>query len=107
MPSYGQLENAMKLRPEQRKLFRRIFLTAFDTGATVEEATAMADKAVAEWEARGAFEADLPSDPTSWEAFARHVGILLADNRSPSEISSLLRDEYRDDFDFMQSLLAQ
>lgn len=56
--------NEKKLRPEQRKLFRRIFLTAFDTGATVEEATAMADRSVAEWEARGAFEADAQEPPS-------------------------------------------
>jgi hypothetical protein len=46
----------IKLRPEQRKLWRRIYLNAFETGANVRESCAMADESVAEWEARGAFE---------------------------------------------------
>ncbi len=54
------MENSMteKLRPEQRKLWRRNYLTAFDDGANVNEAASCADRAVAHWEARGAFEAE-------------------------------------------------
>lgn len=45
-----------KLRPEQRKLWRRIYLTAFDDGASVDEATLCVDRTVAQWEERGAFD---------------------------------------------------
>ena len=59
----------MKLRPEQRKLWRRIYLTAFEGGATSKEATYEADVAVHQWEERGAFEADVPMH----ESVARNI----------------------------------
>lgn len=46
-----------KLKPEQRKLWRRIYLAEFECcNASPEEAAAMADKVVAQWERRGAFD---------------------------------------------------
>lgn len=101
-----------KLRPEQRKLFRRIFLTAFDTGATVEEATTMADRSVAEWEARGAFEVEAPptapinGSPTTWEAFSDAVSRMLHEDRTTEQIAAL-RVAYPNEFDFMRELVAQ
>lgn len=78
-----------KLRPEQRKLWRRINLTSFDTGSTVEESVANADNMVAQWEERGAFEAEpvvtstfnppygvaFPGDIVSAESSLRATGI--------------------------------
>lgn len=55
-----------KLKPEHRKLWRRVYLDEFEGhGATPEEAEAMADKVVASWDARGAFDdyTDTQSSP--------------------------------------------
>jgi hypothetical protein len=46
-----------KLKPEHRKLWRRIYLDSFEgDGTSPEEAERMADKVVEQWEARGAFD---------------------------------------------------
>lgn len=50
-----------KLKPEQRKIWRRIYLSAFEGGATNEQSATMADIAVKQWEDRGAFDDD-PQD---------------------------------------------
>jgi len=47
-----------KLRPEQRKLWRRIYLTVIENGANAKEAVYEADSAVLQWEERGAFEVE-------------------------------------------------
>lgn len=104
-----------KLRPEQRKLWRRIYLTAFDGGANAKDAAYEADLAISQWDKRGAFEADplvAPSDgnmvektPTTWDDFAREVSIKLRDGRTNAQIA-VLRSEYQDEFDFMRALVA-
>ncbi len=98
-----------KLRPEQRKLWRRIYLTAFDDGANVNEAASCADRAVAHWEARGAFEADSSAPPnsttTTWDAFSITVGRMLREDRTTEQIAEL-RVAYPDEFDFMRELVA-
>ena len=98
-----------KLRPEQRKLWRRIYLTAFDTDATVDDAATMADKAVAQWEERGAFEAEPSAPPismtTTWDAFSSTVARMLEEGRTTEQIAEL-RVAYPDEFDFMRELVT-
>ncbi len=49
--------NDKKLKPEHRKLWRRVYLNEFEVqNQTPEASEAMADKVVAQWEARGAFD---------------------------------------------------
>ena len=98
-----------KLRPEQRKLWRRIYLTAFENGANANEAAYEADTAVQFWEERGAFEADSSAPPnsttTTWDAFSITVGRMLREDRTTEQIAEL-RVAYPDEFDFMRELVA-
>ena len=50
---------ADKLRPNQKKLWRRIYLEMFDGGSTVDDAAIAADFAVRQWEERGAFDDEM------------------------------------------------
>ena len=46
-----------KLKPEHRKLWRRVYFYEFEElRHTAEDSANMADKVVAQWEARGAFD---------------------------------------------------
>lgn len=108
------MENSMsekKLRPEQRKLWRRIYLTAFENGANANEAAYEADTAVQFWDERGAFEVEVApnastSPTTTWDAFSITVGRMLRDDRTIEQIAEL-RVAYPDEFDFMRELVAQ
>lgn len=63
--------NDKKLKPEHRKLWRRVYLNEFEVqNQTPEASEAMADKVVAQWEARGAFDVGdassaLPNEPAT------------------------------------------
>jgi hypothetical protein len=71
------MENSMtaKLRPEQRKLWRRVYLTVIENGANAKEAAYEADAAVLQWEERGAFEVEPPPLPESlaWSTIAERL----------------------------------
>lgn len=68
--------NDMKLKPEHRILWRRVYLNGFEAQSLSPEASeAMADKVVAQWEARGAFD-DVATPPTFVKPYA---AILLDD----------------------------
>ncbi len=75
-----------KLRPEQRKLWRRIYLTAFENGANANEAAYEADTAVQFWDERGAFEVELVAssafNPPYGMAFPGDIKQALAELRS-------------------------
>lgn len=66
-----------KLRPEQRKLWRRIYLTAYESGANVHESCGDADSSVDEWEKRGAFDDEL--SPISAAFVPPFRGMFLGD----------------------------
>lgn len=98
----------MKLRPEQRKLWRRIYLEAFESGSTVQEASQMADTAVKQWEERGAFDVEpalSTSTTTTWDAFSGTMGRMLSEDRSIEQIAEL-RVAYPDEFDFIRKLVT-
>jgi hypothetical protein len=59
---------ADKLRPKQKKLWRRIYLDMFDGGANVVDAVIAADLAVRQWEERGAFDDETIVDPVDASA---------------------------------------
>jgi hypothetical protein len=104
----------MKLRPEQQKLWRRIYLNAFEGGATTAESAEMADTAVKQWEERGAFDSPelfgnaeqlKTSKPiTSWDRFSKNVSIMLNNDRPVDDIKTLF-NEYPDELDFLQALV--
>jgi hypothetical protein len=62
-----------KLRPEQRKVWRRVYLTAFEAGSTTRESERMADEAVEQWEARGAFDEMSVYNSTTWQILAERL----------------------------------
>lgn len=68
--------NDKKLKPEHRKLWRRIYLDSFEgDGTSPEEAERMADKVVAQWDARGAFD-----DVATPLTFVKPYAVMLPDD---------------------------
>lgn len=68
--------NDKKLKPEHRKLWRRVYLNEFEAQNQSPEASeAMADKVVQQWEACGAFD-ETATPPTFVKPYA---AILLDD----------------------------
>lgn len=68
--------NDKKLKPEHRKLWRRVYFYEFEElRHTAEDSANMADRVVAQWEARGAFDdvpESLPSSTTTPAALVPH-----------------------------------
>jgi TPP-dependent trihydroxycyclohexane-1,2-dione (THcHDO) dehydratase len=59
-----------QLRPEQKKLWRRIYLQEKERGSSAEIAAREADAVVTHWEARGAFDEPLVHDAAAWTIVA-------------------------------------
>jgi hypothetical protein len=70
-----------KLRPEQRKIWRRIYLTAFDAGSTPRESERMADEAIEQWEKRGAFDEEANPSPPKHHIAPPLCGVFPGDER--------------------------
>lgn len=67
-----------KLRPEQRRLWRRAYLVEFEgNNSSPEYSRQIADDVVAQWEERGAFDVETPlQNSLAWRIVA---DTLLAD----------------------------
>lgn len=63
-----------KLKPEHRKLWRRVYLDEFEgRGTSPEDAERMADRVIAQWEKRGAFD-----ETESETAFAAPMAVVMS-----------------------------
>lgn len=66
--------NDKKLKPEHRKLWRRVYLNEFEVQNQSPEASeAMADKVVTQWEARGAFDETSVYNSEAWRIAAERL----------------------------------
>lgn len=66
-----------KLKPEHRRLWRRIYLNEFEVhNASPEESEGMADRVVALWERRGAFD-EMASETATDTAFAAPMAVVM------------------------------
>lgn len=103
------------IEPHERSLARRVFLARVENGATVEAAKHQAVHAVKVWRQLDLFdgplgvgeEEPLPGEPSSWMRFAREAdAALAADHGLDRPKIAELYACYRDEFDFMASLVA-
>lgn len=74
--------NIRQLRPEQKKLWRRIYLQAMGRDGNAENACKEADAVVAHWEARGAFDEELSANA----GFVQPFGVVF-----PGDLSHMFR----------------
>jgi len=88
--------NDKKLKPEHRKLWRRIYLDSFEgDGTSPEEAERMADKVVTQWERRGAFDDDADTSSVLTESHAWQL------------IATTLREKHPDVFEKVFAALRE
>ena len=86
--------NDMKLKPAQKRLWRRVYLAAFDAGASNIEAMEAADFAVKQWESRGAFDE------------SHEQSAALSHAQAWSMIAAIVREKHPTAFDAVLNMLA-